>query len=413
MAFDYYDSDKSTDVLALLVNRSSEMFSDEPLEVRSDISTYDPTLQMVDNLHLGLPEFALGLILLSVYTVIQLVAAPINLVRDSTPITYRVVRSQAKSFAPAHRMGYNFRGNYLYPGGGLPRLHYLDEGPAHAHHVLVLLHGMPFWSQSWIKIIPKLTSQNFRVIVPDLIGFGKSDKFTDYRVYNTSMHKASLKGLLDHLGLHQNLVLVGHNWGWMIGAGLAKDYPNLFNKFVILNTNNLPDGELVPQRYRNMAQFTRFAVINAFFLAFNASMNLLRELFPLSLLIKSLNINFTKEEIRAFMSPHLSVSECGGTTAFPLMVPVFPTHPEAREMREIRQFLHRSKKKTLVAYSEASLLPWISQGDFVVGNRLIFYQNLTPETTTTPFRIPNGGHLIMYDRPDVVSQLIINFVLAS
>ena len=59
MAFDYYDSDTSTQMLVSLVNRSSEIFS-EPLVVRSDAWNYDPTLQMVDDIHLGLPEFAVG-----------------------------------------------------------------------------------------------------------------------------------------------------------------------------------------------------------------------------------------------------------------------------------------------------------------------------------------------------------------
>jgi len=263
-----------------------------------------------------------------------------------------------------------------------------------------------------MRLIPLLTNRGFRVIAPDLIGFGKSDKYVDYRVYNTSLHKEAMAGLLNHLGLDRDLVLVGHNWGWMIGAGLAKENPNLFKKFVILNTNNVPDGEIDLHRYSDPTILPRFSIMNAFFMVFQASVKLLREWFPLSLLIKSLNINYSLMELKAFLSPHTTLSECGGTTAFPLMVPVYPSHPEVQEMREIRHFLLRSTTPSLVAYSEASLLPWISQGDFVVGNRVPFYADVT-ESNNRVYRIKNGGHLIMYDQPEIVANLIINFVLSS
>jgi len=376
------------------------------------IVSEDPTVVMVNSYHLSPPEIVVGVVLLFIYGLLTLLATPINIIRDSTPVSYQVVRSKESSFLPAYAQGYNFRSNYIYPVAGLPRLHYLDEGDPQARHVLVLLHGEPFWSQAWIKLIPLLTERGYRLIIPDFIGFGKSDKFVDYRVYNTSIHKACLKGLLDHLNLDQHLTLVGHNWGWMIGAGLAKDFPNLFNRFVILNTNNLPNGELTLSRYRNVSEYARFAIMNAFFLTFNASIELLREWFPLSVLIKSLNINYTKQEIAAFLAPHRSVSECGGTTAFPLMVPIYQSHPEVPEMTEIRHFLARSNIPSLVAYSDKAVLPWLQQGDFVVGNREIFYSFMT-NSAGRVHRVADGGHLIMYDQPQVIADLIINFIQSS
>jgi len=367
---------------------------------------------MVNSYHLSASEIVVGIVLLSVYVLLTLLATPINIIRDSTPVSYQVVRSKESSFLPAYAQGYNFRSNYIYPVAGLPRLHYLDEGDPEAQHVLVLLHGEPFWSQSWMKLIPLLTRRGYRLIIPDFIGFGKSDKFVDYRVYNTSIHKRCLKGLLDHLNLQHHLTLVGHNWGWMIGAGLAKDFPNLFNRFVILNTNNLPNGELSVSRYRNVSDYAKFAIMNAFFLTFNASLQLLREWFPLSVLIKSLNINYTKQEIAAFLAPHTTVSECGGTTAFPLMVPIYQSHPEVPEMTEIRTFLARSNIPTLVAYSDKSVLPWLQQGDFVVGNREIFYSFMT-NSAGRVYRVADGGHLIMYDQPQVIADLIIHFINSS
>lgn len=243
-----------------------------------------------------------------------------------------------------------------------------------------------------------------------MIGFGKSDKYVDYRAYTLRLHTESLKELLNYLGLHRDLILVGHNWGWMIGAAMSLENQSLFKRFVILNTNNVPDGEMNLFRYSDPTVLPRFSIINAWFMAFQASIDLLREWFPLSLMIKALNINYTKEEVKAFVSPFTSISECGGTTAFPLMVPVYPSHPYAKEMRRIRQYLIRSEMPTLIAYSDASVLPWISQGDFVVGTRMKFYSDIMNAKHRT-HRIKNSGHLVMYDQPDYTAHLIINFIL--
>ena len=81
----------------------------------------------------------------------------------------------------------------------------------------------------------------------------------------------------------QDVTLVGHNWGWMVGAGVARVRPQLFSRLVILNTNNLPDGEAELDRYTDMSTLASFLVLNSFFLFFRSSMNLLREHFPLSM----------------------------------------------------------------------------------------------------------------------------------
>lgn len=70
---------------------------------------------------------------------------------------------------------------YIHVRGQWLRLHYLDEGDRSSREVVVCLHGEPFWSQSFHKLIPYLVAQGYRVIVPDLIGFGRSDKYVDFR----------------------------------------------------------------------------------------------------------------------------------------------------------------------------------------------------------------------------------------
>jgi haloalkane dehalogenase len=371
----------------------------------------DWTVLMVNNLNLSLSEVLLSLVLLSFVILAELCSFLIHFWADSLPISANVVRTPLHNFEISRSLGFKFQPNYLKLPG-IPRIHYLDEGPTDSDQVLLLLHGEPFWSFCWTKVIPGL-SRHARVIVPDLVGYGLSDKYQDWRMYNLDLHKRTLAGLMNHLGIdgskHQ-VTLVGHNWGWMVGAALAREKPSLFSKLVILNTNNLPDGEADVSRYQSLSTWSRFMVINSFFLAFRSSINLLRGYFPLGLMMKSLNHNYSKAEVEALVSPWPSSEYCGGTTAFPLMVPVFPSHPEAKEMTLIRSFLSTWQKPVLIMYSESSLLPWIEFGDFVVGRRSVFYQLLIPGVVRVRRLGGEVGHLVMYDDPGEVVREVLQFV---
>ena len=278
--------------------------------------------------------------------------------------------------------------------------------------MLVLLHGEPFWSFAWTRVIPGLSSE-YRVIVPDLIGFGLSDMFVDWRKYNLDLHTETVIRLLDSLGVdgsQHDVVFVGHNWGSMIGSGVARLRPTLFSKLVFLNTNNLPDGELELGRYKTESSVPKFYVLNAFFLFFRASMNLLREHFPLRVLIHSLNRQYSKHMVSAMLSPWPTADHCGGTTAFPLMVPVTRDHPESRQMTLIRDFLSTWTKPTLIMYSDVALVPWLQDGDFVVGRRADFYNLLIPGVVRYRRLRGEVGHLVMWDTPHQVIEEIKHFI---
>ena len=101
--------------------------------------------------------------------------------------------------------------------------------------------GFNFRSHSFHKLVPELVSSGYRVLVLDFVGFGRSDKLTDWRAYSLELHKATVEHLLRHLhllpdysGYQSNskpkLTLVGHNWGSMIGSSLIKDHPDLFSR---------------------------------------------------------------------------------------------------------------------------------------------------------------------------------------
>jgi haloalkane dehalogenase len=112
------------------------------------------------------------------------------------------------------------------------RYHYLDEGPRDAP-AAVMLHGNPTWSFYYRTLIPAL-SQTYRIIVPDHIGCGLSDKPQNY-TYTLDQHIRNLETLLGHLNLSQ-FSLVLHDWGGVIGMGYATRHPERISSFIIFNT---------------------------------------------------------------------------------------------------------------------------------------------------------------------------------
>ena len=169
-------------------------------------------------------------------------------------------------------------------------------------------------SHSFHKLIPELVSAGFRVIVPDFVGFGRSDKLTDWRAYSLELHKATVEQLLRHLNLlpdysgHQGysstrLTLVGHNWGSMIGSSLIKDHPDWFSRLVILNTNNLPDGEVHRSRFPGQRWFSKFLIFDSAFLAFHSLLNLMKYNFPFSIMFSLFNTKYNAQDLEGFQAP--------------------------------------------------------------------------------------------------------------
>ena len=115
-------------------------------------------------------------------------------------------------------------------------------------------------------------------------------------------------------------------------------------------------------------------------------------------------------DLAAFSAPfQRPLLDRGGVISFPLLVPVFPDHADAAEFRSTRHFLaHDWDQPTLIAYSHHTLLPWVGEGDFIVGNRRQFFQKLLPHAKVAK-RIP-GGHLIMYDNPRAVAKYVTDMI---
>ena len=127
---------------------------------------------------------------------------------------------------------YNFEPNYIKING--LRIHYLDEGPRDGE-VIFLLHGEPAWSYLFRKMIPILTEAGYRVIAPDMIGFGKSDKYISTSMYSHQMHVDTMKELIIKLDLN-NITAHVHDWGGMVGLRVISEEPNRFSRIIATNT---------------------------------------------------------------------------------------------------------------------------------------------------------------------------------
>jgi haloalkane dehalogenase len=133
---------------------------------------------------------------------------------------------------------YSFKPNYIDLKEGL-RMHYVDEGQG---PLVLLLHGEPSWSYLYRFMIADLVKKGYHCVAPDLIGFGKSDKWDDPSAYTYQSHRDWLFELITGLGL-KNINLFCQDWGGLLGLRIAGERPELFDRIAASNTF-LPTGDI-------------------------------------------------------------------------------------------------------------------------------------------------------------------------
>lgn len=133
--------------------------------------------------------------------------------------------------------GYDYAPNYIETLAGYEglRVHYLDEGPQDADKVFLCLHGQPTWSYLYRKMIPVFLETDARVIAPDWLGFGRSDKPVDDAVYTYHFHRDMLISFIEHFDL-KNITLVCQDWGGILGLSVPQDMPERFSRLIVMNT---------------------------------------------------------------------------------------------------------------------------------------------------------------------------------
>jgi haloalkane dehalogenase len=216
--------------------------------------------------------------------------------------------------------GFSFVPKYLHdlPGFGGVRVHYIDEGPVNANAIWLCLHGEPTWSYLYRKMIPVFVKAGHRVVAPDFIGFGRSDKPTEESVYIFDFHRKMLLSLLDRLDLW-NIRLVCQDWGGLLGLTLPMSRPDRFSALLVMNTM-LGTGD-VP--------------LSEGFLAWRAFVRN-RPDFDIAALMQRSSPGLSAEEAAAYAAPFPDDSYKAGVRRFPELVPDHPNAPGAALSRKAR-----------------------------------------------------------------------------
>ena len=272
--------------------------------------------------------------------------------------------------------------------GGHLRMHYLDEGPRDAAPVL-LLHGEPSWSYLYRKMIPILADASHRVIVPDLIGFGKSDKPLEVTDYSYARHVRWTSELIfDVLNL-DHMTFFGQDWGGLIGLRLVAAKPERFDRVVVGNTG-LPRGDgkmsdafLAWQKFsRESPTFDVGAIVNGGSLQ-----------------------RLSAAEIAAYDAPFPDDSYKAGARIFPSFVPVDETFPEVAENRAAWEVLHTFDKPWLCAFSD--------KDPVTVGGETLFLREV-PGTAGQPHvTINDAGHFLQENKGEELAHLVANFIAGT
>jgi haloalkane dehalogenase len=239
--------------------------------------------------------------------------------------------------------GYSFPPNYsdVEDGEGhTVRMHYLDEGPKDGQ-VILAMHGQPVWSYLYRKMIPLLVAKGYRVIAPDLIGFGRSDKPSKPDDYSYARHVGWATSLVTQLDL-QNVTLFGQDWGGLIGLRVVAENEARFARVCIGNTG-LPDAKGVPMElapkmhaYYESIDVPTAEGLGQHFVENTNGMGFLHWVkfaaeatdFVVSKIVKDTSpVGIADDEAAAFDAPFPSDEYMAGARKFPSLVPIIPDNP--------------------------------------------------------------------------------------
>jgi haloalkane dehalogenase len=270
---------------------------------------------------------------------------------------------------------YRFTPNYLDVQDqrlGPLRMHYLDEVEGDVGETILLLHGEPSWSYLYRSMIPSLLAADYRVIVPDLIGFGRSDKPGRPSDYTYAGHLDWLTQFIDQLGL-KNITLFCQDWGGLLGLRIAAAQPDRFARLIVANSG-LPEGwDKTPFAVTAWQAFARYS-----------------PWFPIGSIVNSMTSRtLDPAEKAAYDAPFPDRRYKAGTRAFPRLIPTRRNDPQSVANRAAWARLEQVDLPLLTLFSDKDVAFKGGEADF---------QRRLPGAQGQPHKIiENAGHFLQED----------------
>lgn len=280
--------------------------------------------------------------------------------------------------------GFDFAPRYAETGDGL-RVHYLDEGPPDAPPVL-LMHGEPTWSYLYRKMVPVLVGAGLRVVAPDLVGFGRSDKPADRAAYTYRRHVDWMGDVLfRHLDL-RGITFFGQDWGGLIGLRLLAADPDRYARVVVANTG-LPTGDRPPtEAFLQWQRFSQEA----------------DELPIGSIISHGCAGRLPAEVVAAYDAPFPDDRYKAGARVFPALVPTSPDDPAHADNVAAWEVLRRFDRPFLCAFSD---------GDPITrGGERAFLGTVPGAAGQAHTTVTSAGHFLQEDKGEELARLVAGFV---
>jgi len=282
--------------------------------------------------------------------------------------------------------GFSFTPHYITiedPDFGALRVHYLDEGPADGP-VVLCLHGEPSWCYLYRKMIPVFVAAGFRVLAPDLVGFGRSDKLSERENYTYKKHVQWMKDWLLALDT-RDMTLLGQDWGGLIGLRLVAENPELFSRVSISNTG-LPTGDQgFGEAFLKWREFSQKDPV-----------------FDIGFIVNLFGRGgLTEGEIAAYRAPFPDDSFKAGARQFPMLVPAEPDNVAANDNRRAWKSLMQWEKPFLLCFSDS---------DPITNGADQAFLKLVPGTRGQPHCTLKGHHFIQEEDGVAWAEAVVNWI---
>jgi haloalkane dehalogenase len=274
--------------------------------------------------------------------------------------------------------GFAYEPNYVEVEG--LRLHHVDEGSG---QTVLCFHGEPSWAYLYRHMLERLVDAGHRVVCPDLVGFGRSDKPTDQGWYTYERHVDTVTAHLDQIEL-EDVTVVVQDWGGPIGLRWAVENADQVARLVILNT-----GLFTGRVSKGFMAWRDFAERNPDL--------------PVGFVVGGATAADVPDDVvAAYEAPFPTPESKAGAAQFPLIVPTSDEDTGAKEMRAVSDALSRWDKPALVAFSDSDpVFPFPRAGEA--------FTSLIP-SAGEQVRIEGGAHFLQEDRGEQIAEEMLRFL---